>query len=38
MIGVHRLVAQSFIDNVDNLPEVDHIDGDKTNNNVTNLR
>lgn len=35
---VHRLVATHFIDNPDNLPIVDHIDEDKTNNNVTNLR
>lgn len=35
---IHRLVAQEFIPNPDNLPVVDHIDEDKTNNKVDNLR
>jgi len=35
---VHRLVAQKFIPNPDNLLFVDHIDGDRTNNHVSNLR
>jgi hypothetical protein len=34
---VHRLVAQAFIPNTDNLPEVNHIDEDKLNNCVWNL-
>jgi len=34
---VHRLVAQTFIPNPDNLPEVNHKDCNPTNNNVSNL-
>lgn len=36
--SVHRLVAKAFIPNPDNKPEVDHIDKNRSNNNVDNLR
>ena len=34
---VNRLVAETYIPNPDNLPEVNHKDEDKTNNNLSNL-
>jgi len=37
-LWVHRLVAQNFIPNNDNLPLVDHIDKNTHNNYFTNLR
>lgn len=35
---IHRLIGLNFIDNPKNLPCIDHIDRDKQNNNINNLR
>lgn len=37
-VYVHRLVAETLVDNPHNYSEVDHIDRDKLNNRVDNLR
>lgn len=36
--SVHRLLAEAFIPNPKGLSDVDHIDGDRRNNSLSNLR
>lgn len=38
MFQMHRLVAQAFLSNFLDFPTIDHIDGDKAHNNISNLR
>ena len=36
-ITIHKLVAMTHLDNPNNLPQVNHIDGNKLNNHISNL-
>jgi hypothetical protein len=36
-ISIHRAVAELYVENVNNKPQVNHIDGNKLNNHYTNL-
>lgn len=35
--NLHKLIGEAFIPNPDGLPQLNHLDEDKTNNNVSNL-
>ena len=36
--NIHRLLGNAFIPNPENKPEIDHIDNNRQNNNISNLR
>lgn len=36
-LSIHKLIAEHFLPNPYNYPQVNHIDGDKTNNNISNI-
>lgn len=36
-VRIHRIIASAFIPNYNNYPCINHKDGDKTNNNISNL-
>ena len=36
-ISIHRLVAETYLSNPDNLPQVNHIDKNRRNNHISNL-
>lgn len=36
-LAIHRIVGMSFLSNPFNLPQINHIDGNKLNNHVSNL-
>ena len=38
MCRIHRLVAEAYLPNPEGLPQVDHIDNDKTHNYLQNLQ